>query len=171
MPGQPIDWRRAKHPRFVEIPLEEISHREAVEDQDTLKGRTAAAKKRRKYVRSTPQERVLDRLMEKPETAQERRLKTVLASLSRGKNLFQLTASTDASCRLFERRDVKLRVKIDPSMRGQLIALSPGEPVSFEWITAIVAPGALEDQYASFLAARLRELISKQNQLQQAKHG
>src|SRR6185437_8972790 len=120
----------------------------------------ARRKKRTKYVRSSPRERAVRRLMEAPETVQERRLRTLLAALPHGKSLFELQPADDASHRLFERRDVKLRVKVDPGMRRQLIAISPGEPFSFDWVTVSVAPGALEDRHGGFLAARLCDLVS-----------
>lgn len=135
-----------------------------------LARRLAIRKKRTKYVRSTPKDRALAKLMDTPETVQERRLRTVLASLTPGKSLFQLMASDDSSHRLFQRNDVRLRVKIDPTMRQHMIALSPGEPLSFDWITVSVAPGALEDRYADSLAGQLRELISKQHNLQQPRN-
>jgi DNA-binding MarR family transcriptional regulator len=168
--GQRIDWRRAKHPKHDETPLVEISIREALEDQEFLAKCAVLNKKRRKYVRSTPKERALRKLMEMPETVQERRLRTVLAALSDGKSMFQFTAAEDASHRLFERKDVKLRLKIDPSMRRELIAASPGDPRSFDWVRVSVAPGVLEDRSADFLAARLRDLISKQSLLQRARN-
>jgi len=169
VPGQRIDWRRAKHPKYDETPILEISAQEALEDQEFLAKRAASDKKRRKYVRSNPKERALRKLMEIPETVQERRLRTVLAALSAGKSMFELTPADDASYRLFQRKDAKLRVRIDPTMRRELIVVSPGNPHSFDWISVSIAPGLLEDRNADFLAARLRDLISTQNILQRAK--
>jgi hypothetical protein len=170
MSGQPIDWRRAKHPKYDESPLHEISESLAREDQEFLEQRAAIRKKQTKFVRSTPKDRTLQKLMEKPETVQERRLRTVLAALSSSKSLFQLTPSEDASCRLLQRKDVKLRIKIDAAIKRELIVVSPGEPHSFDWVTVCVAPGVLEDRHAAFLAARLGELISKQRDLRQARN-
>jgi len=165
-----LDWESANKrslPPYDPRPGQEISETSAREDQEFLAEDAASKKKRTKYVRSSARERAIGKLMEAPESRQERRLKTVLAVLSYGKSLFELRPADDASHRLFQRKDVKLRVKIDPTMRRQLIALSPGEPESFDWITVNVAAGALEDPYADCLAGQLRELILKQQSLRQ----
>jgi hypothetical protein len=168
-----LDWDRANKRELKTYnprPGEEISTTAAKEDQEVLVRSAARRKKRTKYVRSTPQERSLRKLMEAPESVQERRLRTVLASLTGGKSHFQLTASDDGSQRLFQRTDVKLKVRIDPEIRRQLVVLSPGEPTSFGWITVSLAPGALEDRFADSLAAQLRELVSKQHKFQQRRN-
>jgi hypothetical protein len=169
-----LDWERANKgslPPYDPRPGEEISEALAKEDREFLAKRTTLRKKRTKYVRTSSTERAVRKLMEVPESIQERRLRTVLATLSHGKSLFELQPAGDASCRLFERKDVRLRIKVDGQMRRQLIAISPGEPASFDWVTVSVAPGALDDRNGGFLAARLKELISKQNQLRQARNG
>jgi hypothetical protein len=168
-----LDWERANKSELKPYdprPGEEISEHSAREDQEFLAKRATLRKKRTKYVRSSPKERATKRLIEMPETVQERRLKTVLAAVSGGKALFELKASDDASHRLFQRSDVRIRVRIDLSMRRELIAVSPGDPQSFDWVSVSVAPGVLKDRSADFLAARLRDLISKQNVLQRARN-
>ena len=169
-----LNWERANKgslPPYDPRPGEEICEALAKEDQEFLAKRATLREKRTKYVRTSPRERAVRKLMEAPESIQERRLRTVLATLSHGKSLFELQPAGDASYRLFERKDVRLRVKVDAQMRRQLITISPGEPESFDWVTVTVAPGALEDRIGGFLATRLKELISKQNQLRQARNG
>jgi hypothetical protein len=163
-----LDWESANKrglPPHDPQPGEEISEISAKEDQEFLAKRAAARKKRTKYVRSSPRERAIRERVESPETVQERRLRTILAALSHGKSLFEARASDDLTGRLFQRNDVKLRVRIDPAMRRQLIAFSPGEPQAFEWVTVSIAPGALEDRYAGFVVGRLNDVIASQNQL------
>jgi len=164
-----LDWERANKRELKPYdprPGQEISGHFAREDQEFLAKRAATKKKRTKYVRSSPQARAAKQLLEMPETTQERRLRTILAALSQGKSLFKLKTSDDASHRLFERRDVRLRIRIDPEMRGELISFSPGEPHAFDWVTVSIAPRVLEDRFAGLLAGHLGEVIARQNQLQ-----
>ena len=166
-----LDWERANKrrlPPYDPRPGQEISERSAREDQEDLAKRASLRKKRTKYVRSSPRERRVRELMQVAESVQERRLRAVLASLSHGKCLFELKPSEDLSHRVFERKDVRLRVRIDPQMPRELIAFSPGNPAAFDWLTVSVAPAAIEQ--ADFLAARLRDVIASQSQLRQPRH-
>jgi hypothetical protein len=172
MPGQRIDWDRARHPKYVEEPSAEISYRAALEDQQVLdeiaererKQRKAAYRKLPRSLSKRHAIAQLEKAHSRPDRADELRLSTILGGQQFGHFPFEREPYLPLTDRSFVCRTLRLRVIIDGRARGNVMIVRPGRRKKFTDVQLTISSEAVT-QSGGMVAAYIREICGEQERL------
>ena len=176
MSGQRIDWRRAKHPKYNGSPACEISDRDALDDQLVL-SRTAEREKKareavcRKLPRSLKERRklaVLEKAINRPDRADELRLRAILASGTLKPYGFEVSPYLPISDRTFISQNLKIRVVIDRNAKSAAATIRADSREKFDWLLVkLTTQGVMQE--GSMIAIWIADICSSQSKLRSGK--
>jgi hypothetical protein len=168
VPGKRIDWTRTKRPKGVGTTSQEITEKEAADDVAALesvraKQREIDKKKPAAWIR-TPNELAIYRERNRSDNLIESRLWALLHSPQLSRFEFEREFSNELELRLFACPAQRVRIALLNEDVSNRVSVSPGRPISFDWVMVKIGSRALEGDVSRSTLAIIADLLNNQNQ-------